>query len=293
MSRAFQFRALIVSAILLAANRSMAMSAAGPLLRLGVAMDVARVSVDSSVPAELDKTGGQVGFGAHAAMDSRWWSLTLGVSHCTSQLKGSDEVRGVGQELAVSSSALQSGFFFNFSRRIGIGFKSRIQRGTAADFGIHASEQMQTMREAGGALRAFLSRSGGYDLVAEAAWLRSRGIEKRDVQTVVAGLTAALPVRLRSPWRESSPEYHAGARPLLQDQLPAKVDVPQPEAPAGEVKALASQGWDMNGDGYPDLVKVGSSESIQRTLPGRISAYDFDADGKPDFFRDSDTPANP
>lgn len=276
MSRRFHFDAMIALAFLLTGHHAMGMTAAGPLLRFGAGMDAARVSVDSKIPAELDKTGSQVGVGALAAIDSRWLSWTLGASYCTSQVKGSDDVRGVEQEVAVTSLAFHSGLFFNLSRGFGLGLKARMQKGPAADFGVYPDKEAQTFRESGPAMRAMLARVGGYDLIAEAAWLRSRGIEKRDVQTVIAGFTAALPVTIRNPLRGTSRVYQAVANPPVQGYLPNKVDVP-------------ANGWDVDGDGYPDLVHVGRVASDEGAIQEPVTAYDFDADGKPDFFRNGDT----
>jgi hypothetical protein len=46
---------------------------------------------------------------------------------------------------------------------------------------------------------------------------------------------------------------------------------------------LTATGWDFDGDGRPDFVRVDGN--IAADTENR--AYDFDGDGKPDFFRKS------
>lgn len=57
--------------------------------------------------------------------------------------------------------------------------------------------------------------------------------------------------------------------------LPAKVAVP--DSPAGK-----TTGWDIDGDGRPDMVEVerGAGETANVE-----TAYDFDGDGNPDYVR--------
>ncbi len=67
--------------------------------------------------------------------------------------------------------------------------------------------------------------------------------------------------------------------------LPVRVTVPSSEAGA-------TTGWDIDGDGRPDMIQV-----VQREVPNAdahvSTAYDFDGDGKPDLVRTSGAATGP
>lgn len=73
-----------------------------------------------------------------------------------------------------------------------------------------------------------------------------------------------------------------GSSPLVQGVLPARVDDTPARSAASQDRDV--EAWDINGDGYPDMVRV-KKERPDPTGAAADVAFDFDADGKPDFFR--------
>jgi hypothetical protein len=70
--------------------------------------------------------------------------------------------------------------------------------------------------------------------------------------------------------------------PLVQGILPARVDVSSANGTASRDRS--AEAWDINGDGYPDMVRIQRSRPDVTGASAEV-AFDFDADGKPDFFR--------
>jgi len=65
--------------------------------------------------------------------------------------------------------------------------------------------------------------------------------------------------------------------------LPVRVPLPNlPDSPEAR-----TTGWDIDGDGRPDMIQVQRGGAAQGSIE---TAYDFDGDGKPDFVRSGDGP---
>ncbi|MEY4630134.1 MAG: hypothetical protein RIQ81_254 [Pseudomonadota bacterium] len=79
-----------------------------------------------------------------------------------------------------------------------------------------------------------------------------------------------------------APYSAVSGAPLVQGILPARVDASPANGAAS--RDNAAEAWDINGDGYPDMVRIQRSRPDVTGASAEV-AFDFDADGKPDFFR--------
>ncbi|MEY4631302.1 MAG: OmpA family [Pseudomonadota bacterium] len=186
------------AASLLTATSAYAVDKTTGPFRLGAGVEGGRVSVLSEKPTELDKSGPSYGMRAFAEINSRWLTFTLGGSRQTTRLSGEDKTRGVGQDLTVNTATGQTGLFLNFTRKLSLGLAGRIHKGPSADYGVQVDDAQKTFRDAGPALRASIPLLTRYNIIAEAAWLRSLNSEERKVSTVLASLSASIPVNLPS-----------------------------------------------------------------------------------------------
>lgn len=164
-------------------------------LRLGAGVDGGRVSVDSKVPTELDKTGTQYGVRGFLEYQTRWLSLMVGGAQHSVTVTGEDSSRGVVQQMQVNAATAQGGFYLNLGRRLSLGLSTRVHKGPSADYGVYAKKENHTFRDAGPSIRTRLAIFKGFDVAAEASLFKSLENDVRAVDTVVAGLSASIPVK--------------------------------------------------------------------------------------------------
>ncbi|NDE15782.1 hypothetical protein EBZ80_12715 [bacterium] len=200
-------RATVIAAMTLPAATGMAATgelnreiAARPVtsspLRIGAGLDAGAVSVKSQTPAELDKTGPAYGVKGFVELRSRYLSLMVGATQQSSNLKGEDATRGLGQQMTVNSAIASAGLLLNFTPRFSVGFVTRTHKGPSADYGVYPDNEVKTYRDTGTTVRAGLPFLKNYDLSAEVSAFRATKTEDRNVNMVIAGLSASIPVKI-------------------------------------------------------------------------------------------------
>ena len=209
-----------VASASLIAQAGFAMNEESPL-RVGVGIDGGRVSVDSLIPAELDKSGTQFGYRGFVEYQTRWLSLMVGGAQRRVSATGEDTQRGVSQQLNVNAATVQGGLFLNLGRRFSLGMSSRVHTGPSADYGVYADKENHSFRDAGPSLRARLATFKGFDVAAEVSWFKSLENDVRKVDTFVAGLSASIPVKTPHFGRL---EFAAKNSPAAVEQKPATID---------------------------------------------------------------------
>ena len=267
-SNASLVRAASVAAALvtLPAVTANAMDEASPL-RLGAGIEGGRVAVKSATPSEIDKSGAAYGVKAFAEIRSRWLTLMLGASQQSATLSGIDDSRGVGQDLTVSTANAQSTLFLNLGSRFSLGYTGRVHQGPSADYGVQADNVQKIYRDAGPSLRASLPFLPKYSLTAETTWLRSLKSDDRKVNTILATLSASIPLKLPSLGKVSL----AAKAPLAPGALQA-ISSPDGAWPALHFKHASDE---LEDESQKDLQLIIDSLKNSQLSGYRVSVNGF------------------
>ena len=165
-------------------------------LHLGAGLDAGMVTVKPTRPKELNKSGTQFGVKTFLELRSRFFGFMLGAAQQTATVSGDDPTRGVGQELKINSAMGYSGLYVNFGPKMSLGVTGRIHKGASADYGIYRDTSAKTFRDVGTTLKGALPFFEKFNLSAEASVFRATQTSERKVDSVVAGLSATIPVKL-------------------------------------------------------------------------------------------------
>ena len=165
-------------------------------LHLGAGVDAGMVTVKPTQPKELNKTGTQFGVKTFFELRSQFVGFMLGVAQETATVSGDDPSRGVGQELQINSAMTYSGLYVNFGPKMSLGVTGRLHKGASADFGIYRDNSPKIFRDIGATIKGSLPFFENLNLAAEASVFHATQTSKRKVDTVVAGLSATIPVKL-------------------------------------------------------------------------------------------------
>ncbi len=161
-------------------------------LRFGAGIDAGHVVIAPvGTTTELEKSGTQIEVRGFFEYQTRFFSLNLGASRQTSKVKTDDPE----QSLSVNSASLQSTLYVNLGNAFGLGITGRVNKGRSADYAVDTESSSKVFREFGPSLRARIPLFKNYNVMAETSILHSTANDQRKVSTILAGLSASIPIR--------------------------------------------------------------------------------------------------